>query len=100
MRKLLYSPEAVDDLARLREFIALKNPSAARRVASELLAGIGKLTEFPRMGLKVAQAPDPDLIRDLFIQQYTIRYLLAEPQILVLRVWHDKENEKSKEQLL
>ena len=52
------------------------------------------------MGLKVAQAPDPDLIRDLFIQQYTVRYLLAEPQILVLRVWHDKENEKSKEQLL
>ena len=51
--KIHYSPESVGDLIRLREFIEAKNPEAAKRVARELLAGIGKLKILPRMGLPV-----------------------------------------------
>ena len=35
-----YSPEAIDDLVRLREFIAVNNPYAAKYVAERLLSGI------------------------------------------------------------
>jgi plasmid stabilization system protein ParE len=89
-----YTPESVDDLQRLREFIAEKNPLAAQRIANELLTGIEKLKMFPRMGISVFRAPDPELIRDLFIDQYTVRYLLSESEIFILRIWHDKENER------
>ena len=89
--KISYSPESIHDLIRLREFIEVKNPAAAKRIANELLAGIGKLKIFPRMGLPVKRAPDPRIIRDLFIDQYTVRYHVSSQHIFVLRVWHGKE---------
>ena len=89
---LHYTPEAVADLRRLREFIGEKNPLAARRVALELLSGIDKLKDFPRMGLPVSRAPDPELVRDLFIGQYTVRYHVRGDDVTILRVWHDRED--------
>lgn len=92
--KIRYTPEAISDLARLREFIEIKNPVAAQRVSKELLLGIDKLRVFPKMGLQVLRAPQPELIRDLFIGNYTIRYLITKEEIIVLRLWHGKEIEK------
>lgn len=93
--KIRFTPEAIEDLSRLREFIEIKNPIAAQRVASELLTGIDKLKVFPKMGVQVLKAPQPELIRDLFIGDYTIRYLVGNDQLIILRVWHDKEIEKN-----
>ena len=92
--KISYTQEAINDLERLRKFIESKNPFAARRISSELLDGIGNLHTFPKMGLPVARAPDPEAIRDLFIGQYTVRYLLDEDHLIILRVWHGMEVEK------
>jgi plasmid stabilization system protein ParE len=89
-----YSPEAIDDLVRLREFIEVKNPYAAKRVAAKILAGIEKLKSFPEIGLLVQQAPDPKTIRDFFVSNYTVRYLIGKDTIYILRVWHGKEVEK------
>ena len=84
--KIRYTPEAIDDLDRLREFIEIKNPVAAQRVAKELLLGIDKLKIFPKMGVEVLRAPQPGLIRDLFIGNYTVRYLTTkEYQLFRLR---------------
>lgn len=92
--KINYSLESIHDLIRLRKFIEVKNPEAAERIASELLAGIDNLKVFPRMGLPVSHAPDPDVIRDLFVSKYTVRYLLGSHVIFILRVWHEKEIEQ------
>ena len=89
-----YTPEAINDLNRLREFISEKNPYAAQRIAGELLEGINKLKVFPKMGIPVSRAPDPSMIRDLFIGSYTVRYLLTDEQIHILRLWHNKEIER------
>lgn len=51
----------------MREFIEVKNPIAAQRIANELLTGIEKLKVFPKLGLPVQRAPDPEVIRDIFI---------------------------------
>lgn len=92
---IFYSPEAIDDIKRLREFISEKNPFAAQRVAGELLEGINKLKVFPKMGIKVNLAPDPSIVRDLFIGSYTVRYLLSNDEIYILRLWHGKEIERN-----
>ena len=92
--KIRYTAEAVHDLERLRAFIEPKNPHAARRVAAELLDGIANLAVFPELGLPVQRAPNPKLIRDLFVGNYTIRYKLSEGSITILRIWHEKETEK------
>jgi len=93
--KLRFAPEAVDDLARLRAFIAEKNPAAAQRTARDVLLGLEKLKAFPELGLRVQRAPDPDRIRDVFIGSYVVRYLVGDQDIVVLRVWHGKENERN-----
>ncbi len=91
---LRFSPEAVDDLARLRNFIEEKNPVAAQRIARDLVVGMEKLKVFPEIGLKVDRAFDPQRIRDLFIGRYTVRYLIGEDEIVILRLWHSKEHKK------
>ena len=93
--KVEFSQESIEDLTRLREFIQHKNPLAARRISAELLEGIERLKQFPQIGLTVMSAPDPENIRDLIVGDYTVRYLLAENLIFILRVWHNKENEKN-----
>ncbi len=92
--KIQYSPEAIKDLVRLREFIEVKSPYAAKRVAIKILTGIEKLKTFPDIGLSVQHAPDPRKVRDLFVSNYTVRYLIGKDVIYILRVWHDKEIEK------
>jgi toxin ParE1/3/4 len=91
---LRFAPEAVEDLVRLRNFIEEQNPEAAQRIANDLILGLEKLKIFPEIGLKVERAFDPRRIRDLFIGDYTARYLIGDGEIVVLRIWHGKETEK------
>ena len=92
--RIRYAVEAIHDLERLRAFVESKNPHAARRIAAEILDGIENLAVFPDMGLPVRRAPDPKLIRDLFVGNYTVRYLREENSITILRIWHGRESEK------
>lgn len=92
--RIRFTVESIQDLDRLRAFVETKNPHAARRIAAELMDGIGNLALFPDMGLPVSRAPDPRRIRDLFIGTYTVRYLREESSIIILRIWHGKETEK------
>lgn len=87
-----YSPEAVEDLRRLREFIQAKNPDAAQRASSSLLKGINQLKSFPLLGTQVSRAPNPESVRDLVIGNYLARYLVHGEDIYVLRIWHQKED--------
>ena len=93
--KVKYSTESVDDLQRVIEFVENKNPYAARRIAIDLQEGMDRLKLFPEIGLPVLKATDSEKIRDLYVGKYTVRYLIAKDIIYVLRVWHNKENEKN-----
>ena len=95
MMKVNYSPESIEDLQRAVAFVEQQNPYAARRIAIDLQEGMDRLKQFPEIGLPVLKATEPEKIRDLYIGNYTVRYLLAEEVIYVLRVWHNKENEKN-----
>lgn len=87
--KIRYSPESLNDLRRVVEFVEVKNPFAARRIAIDLQEGVDKLKQFPKIGLPVLKATDPEQIRDLYIDNYTIRYLIADEIIYILRIWHN-----------
>ncbi|WP_394423933.1 type II toxin-antitoxin system RelE/ParE family toxin [Vreelandella stevensii] len=92
--KLVYTDEAIDDLKRLREFVAVHNPSAAARIATELVGKIELLPDFPRMGTPVEMAPVPDTIRDMVFEKYVVRYSVHASAIIILRVWHGLEGER------
>lgn len=90
--RLVYSQEAIADLVRLRALIAEKNPSAAARVAEELVARIENLCRFPLMGVEVAHAPQPTKVRDMVFGNYVVRYSVHAEALAVLRVWHHYES--------
>ncbi len=90
--RLVYSREAVADLARLREFIADNNPDAAARIAADLIARIDHLCAFPKMGRGVSSAPDPEMVRDFIFGKYVVRYLVSDQAIVILRIWHHYED--------
>lgn len=92
---IYYTDQSLSDLVRLREFIADKNPIAANRIATELKQGISKLEVLPYCGIEVVSTPEPQAIRDLFIANYTVRYLVMNDDIFILRLWHDKENARN-----
>ena len=95
--KLAFSREARDDFVRLRAFIAQHNPAAAQRIARALIQGIERLVRHPRLGKRVGIAPDqiaPEEIRDWLVGDYVVRYLIANDQIIVLRLWHGKEQRR------
>jgi len=89
--RLVYSREAIDDLIRLRAFIAENNPDAARRVAESLVTRIEQLGRFPHMGLVVEQAAPPADIRDMVFGNYVVRYSVHREALAILRIWHHHE---------
>ena len=93
--KLIYSQEAVADLTRLREFIASNNPTAASRIAAEIVTRIKGLCAFPEIGRSVSQAPVPDSIRDFVFGKYIVRYTVQGSTLVVLRIWHHNEGSRS-----
>ncbi len=90
-----YTLESLSDLERLRTFIVEQNPVVARRIVDELKQGIHQLNNFPMLGIEVMNAPSAVNIRDLFITNYTVRYLVANTDIYILRIWHDREDERN-----
>jgi len=92
--KTRYSPESIDNLQRVVEFVEVKSPFAACRIVIDLQKGIDKLKQFPKIGLPVLKAFDPEKIRDLYIGNFTMRYLIVDEIIYILRIWHNKQNEK------
>lgn len=90
--RLVYSQEAVADLVRLRAFIANNGPSAATRIAADLVTRMDSLCAFPEMGRSVSQAPEPDTIRDFTFGKYAVCYAVRDTALIVLRVWHHYES--------
>ena len=91
---LVYSQEAIADLTRLRAFIADSDPTAAARVAADLLNRINNLRDFPEMGRSVSQAPTPDSVRDFIFGKYVVRYTVHGTGLVILRVWHHHESSR------
>lgn len=89
-----YTEDAIEDLVQLREFIAAKDPAAANRHARSLIERITQLGDQPYLGHAVYYAPEPESIRDLIVGNYIVRYALLVEQILILRIWHHKEDWK------
>jgi len=55
-RMILLSPDAVEDVERLRTFLDQTNSGAARRALALIWAAIERLQEFPALGMQTEDA--------------------------------------------
>jgi len=83
--------KGLSDLVRLHEFLSPVNPRAAARVVQTLTSAVGRLETHPRMGQCLEQFKPRD-VRRLIVGHYEVRYEIQESAVLILRLWHTREN--------
>lgn len=87
--KLTYTVRAGRDLTRLRNFIRKKNPYAAQKTSRQLKKHIQSLLDQPQMGTIVEGLEN---FYELVARDYIIRYRILPEEIVILNVWHEKED--------
>ena len=85
-----WTTKALGDLARLYEFLAPLNPTAAARLVQSLTKGPALLTANPRIGEKLDEFL-PREVRRILVGHYEIRYEVQVDCIYILRIWHTRE---------
>lgn len=88
---LKWTSKALADLARLYEFLAPVNKSAAARAVQALTKAPTILLTNPRIGEQLFQF-EPREVRRILAGGYEIRYEIEESAIYVLRLWHTRED--------
>ena len=84
---IVWSPEAINDLAALRAYIAEDDPAAAQRVVFHIIRGIEQLLAGqPHMG-RAGRVPGT---RELVVSRtpYIVLYRIWNNRLQVLRVYH------------
>lgn len=85
-----WTEKALDDVARLHEFLAAVNKSAARGLVRTLTAASQRLQENPHMGSRLYDFAESE-VRHLIVSTYEVRYEILGNTFHILRVWHTRE---------
>jgi len=91
MTDLVWSSSAQLDLVRLHDFVASVNPLAAARLMDQLTTAPERLRQHPRLGRQLERYAPRD-VRRLIVGNYELQYELRHDVILVLRIWHGRED--------
>ncbi|WP_419811015.1 type II toxin-antitoxin system RelE/ParE family toxin [Bacterioplanoides sp.] len=87
--RLKFTAVALNDLKRLRNFIAVKNPDAARRYSERLQNSIKRLVDYPEMGMTIEELAG---VRELVAGDYVVRYFVKNDIVYILKIYHKKED--------
>ncbi len=92
MKVLRWAPDALRDLARLRDFLGSKNPVAAERAAGRIQQAAATLRERPELGRLVEDEDWRELLAPAGRSAYVLRYRIDEDAVVIARVWHSRED--------
>jgi plasmid stabilization system protein ParE len=90
---IVFSPDAITDIERLRAFLDEANPRSARRAVAAILMAIEGLQELPERGMPTEDAGIRQIIVRFGTSGYIVRYaiLTRSSNILITRIWHGRE---------
>jgi len=93
MANVVWLPEAKQDIQRLHDFLKEQNPQAAQACIQAIRAEAQQLGAYPESGRPMS---DDTGRRQLFISfgaaGYVLRYMLDGDLVVVIRVWHTRED--------
>ncbi|GBE02808.1 toxin RelE2 [bacterium BMS3Bbin06] len=87
--KVVWSPEAIEDLLSIAEYIERDSEFYARAVVIKILDVSRSIKNLPSRGRVVPEVGD-DNIRELFVYSYRVIYQIQESEILIVAVIHGK----------
>ncbi len=88
-RRLSWSPEAIEDLDSIGDYIARDSVYYARSVVRKVLGTAKQIPESLEIGRMVPEVGDKN-IRERFVYSYRLVYKIDEGQITVVAVIHGK----------
>ena len=93
MPRLIWTPAALRDVARLRAFLLPKNPDAARRAVTAIREGVKLLADHPEAGRPRKDMPADfrEWIITFGAAGYVALYRLERKQVLILAIRHGRE---------
>ncbi|MBP3194570.1 MAG: type II toxin-antitoxin system RelE/ParE family toxin [Cardiobacteriaceae bacterium] len=91
MQKIYWTEKANNDLLRLYEFLLQVNPKAAINVVNKLTTAPDILLEHCRIGEQLFEY-EPREVRKLLVGKYEMHYEIQNDNIIILCIWHAKEN--------
>ncbi|WP_022660516.1 type II toxin-antitoxin system RelE/ParE family toxin [Paucidesulfovibrio longus] len=87
--RIRFSPESVEDLKRLHDFLALHDPEVSRSTVLNLKSAINRFAEMPHIGRPLEEIEG---VREFVFGRYVVRYLVKTEAVYILRFWHSKES--------
>ncbi len=89
--EIRWTGKALSDVVRLYDFLTIKDKAAAARVVQSVTAAPNRLLDQERIGEKLEEF-DPREVRRIIIGRYEMRYEIQESILIVLRIWHTRED--------
>ena len=88
---ILWSPEALEDLSSLREYIAQDDPVAARRIALRIIRAAEELL---RANPELGRSGRVSGTRELVVGKtpYIVPYRVRDNSLQILRVYHSSQS--------
>lgn len=87
--RLIWSPEAVEDLDSIAEYIAKDSVFYARSVVRKVFTTVKEIPSAPQIGRIVSEIGNTN-IRERFVYSYRVVYKFDELQITIVAVIHGK----------
>jgi len=92
MPRIIWLASAIDDLERLRAFIAGENSEAAKRAAKSIQNAAMRLEDFPLAGKPINYLPEyRDLVCRFGTGGYVLRYRIYADAIYIVHIRHCRE---------
>jgi toxin ParE1/3/4 len=85
MAKIVWADPAIQDLDAIADYVALDKPAAARQLVQQVLAAVGRLQRFPRMGSLPAELRGLPY-RQLIVSPCRIFYRLEKKVVYIVHI--------------
>ena len=96
----IWLPEARADVQRLFDFLVEASPSNAAAALRIIRGGAARLLEHPRIGRRMDDETERrELILPFGAGVYVLRYRIEGETIVILRVWHGREDRRCRWQI-
>ena len=90
--RVLWLPEALDDVERLYGFLIGRDARAAERAMRSISSSADKLQDFPLIGRPMGdQTERREFVVPLGGGAYVLRYRVHQDAVVIIRVWHSRE---------
>jgi addiction module RelE/StbE family toxin len=86
---VVFSPEALADIAAIRAYIGADNPLAASRMAVQIVAACDRLETMPERG-RPGLVPGTRELTGAW--PYIIVYRIVTGEVQIVRVWHGAQD--------